>query len=145
MGATVNSSVIIGRPVEDVYSYVLDLESNGPKWAPDIESVQKATEGPIGAGTTFRQVQKVMGKRRKTSVTFTAVELNRKIEAEAKVGPISPVASATFEPVDAGTRMTVNGVLNPRGPFKLLSPLLARQGQRMWDARLAQLKQVLED
>ena len=61
MGARVNSSVIIGRPVEEVFSYVLDLPSNGPKWAPDLESVQKTTEGPIGAGTTFEQVQTMMG------------------------------------------------------------------------------------
>lgn len=144
MGSRVSSTVIIKRPVEEVYSYVLDLPSNGPAWAPDLESVEKVTEGPIGAGTKFEQLQAVMGKRRTTSLTFTGVDPNRRIDAEAKAGPLSPTASLTFEQADVGTRVTVAGEGNPRGAFKLLTPIFARGGQRMWDARLAQLKLVLE-
>lgn len=144
MGARVDSSVSIGRPVEEVYAFVLDLPSNGPEWAPDLESVEKVTEGPIGTGTKFEQLQAVMGKRRTTSLTFTGVDPNRRIDAEARVGPLSSTASLTFEQADVGTRVTVAGEGNPRGAFKLLTPIFARVGQRMWDARLAQLKLVLE-
>ena len=75
---------------------------------------------------------------------MTGVDPNQKINAEAKVGPMSPTASMTFKQADAGTKVTVSGEANPRGPFKLLTPVFARVGQRMWDARLAQLKSVLE-
>lgn len=144
MGARVESTVLIARPVEDVFAYVLELDQNGPSWAPDLESVEKTSEGPVGAGTTFRQVQNVMGKRRDTSMEFTAVEPNRRIDAQAMLGPIAPTMSATFQQSNGGTRVTVSGDANPRGPLKLLSPLVRRQGQRIWDARLAQLKRVLE-
>lgn len=144
MGATVRSSVVIGRPVSQVYSYVLDLPSNGPEWAPDLESVQKATEGPIGAGTRFEQLQKVMGRSRTTYLTFTDVDPERRIDAAAELGPMSPTASLSFEQADDGTRVSVAGEGNPKGAFKLLTPIFARVGQRMWDARLARLKQVLE-
>jgi len=33
---------------------------------------------------------------------------------------------------------------NPVGPLKLLSPVFARIGQKVWDERLARLKAVLE-
>ena len=144
MGARIESTVMIGRPVEEVFAYVLELEQNGPSWAPDLESVEQTSEGPVGAGTTFRQVQNVMGKRRDTSLEFTAVEPNRSIEARAMLGPIAPRARVTFEQSDGQTRVTVKGEANPRGAMKLLTPLVKRQGQRMWDARLAQLKRVLE-
>lgn len=144
MSVSLESSVVIDRPVGDVYSYVLDLPSNGPEWAPDLEAVTKTTEGPIGAGTRFDQVQKVMGRRRHTSLAFTGVDPGRRIDAAAEVGPMSITAVMTFEPASSGTRVTVAGEADPRGPFKLLSPLLARNGQRMWDARLAQMKTVLE-
>lgn len=144
MAATVNSSVVVGRPVEDVFSYVLDLPSNGPEWAPDLESAQKTTDGPIGAGTTFQQVQHVMGKRRKTSLIFTAVEPNHRIAAEVKAGPMTLTMSVTFDDTEAGTLVTADGGASGRGPLRLLEPLFARQGQKIWDARLARLKEVLE-
>lgn len=145
MGSRVTSSVIIERPVEEVYSYVLDLTSNGPEWAPDLESVEKVTEGPIGAGTSFRQVQHVMGKQRNTSLTFTAVEPNQRIEAGFRAGPMDVSMDAMFDKTDEGTRVTIDGEASGRGPLRLLSPLFARQGQKIWDARLANLKRVLEN
>lgn len=144
MGAQVNSTVVIGRSREDVYSYVIDVPTNGPEWAPDLESAIKTTDGPISAGTTFQQVQHMMGKRRTTLLTFTAVEPNRRIDAEFKPGPMTVTMSVTFDEDEAGTRVTARGEANARGLFKMLTPVFARQGQKIWDARLAQLKRVLE-
>lgn len=144
MAGSIESTVVIGRPVDEVFSYVLDLASNGPDWAPDLESVKQTSEGPVGAGTTFDQVQTVMGKRRNTSLQFTAIEPNHTIDAAANLGPLAPTARVTFEETDGGTRLTIRGEPNPRGLFKLLSPVMAKQGQRMWEARFAQLKSVLE-
>ncbi len=127
-----------------MFAYVLDLEANGPTWAPDLESVVKTSEGPVGSGTTFEQVQTVMGRRRDTSLRFTTVETNQRIEAEAELGPVAPRMSVVFETVGDGTRVTATGSANPKGAFKLLSPLMARQGRRVWEARLAGLKKALE-
>jgi uncharacterized membrane protein len=139
------SIVIIERPVEEVFGFVVDL-SNIPSMDPSVESVEKTSEGPIDAGTTFLMRQKTppLGKIREASVRYTAVETNRKIEFEAMVGPISPTASLTFEQANGATRVVFRGEPNPVGPFKVLSPLIARQGQRMWDERLAGLKRTLE-
>jgi len=139
------STVIIERPVEEVFEFVVDL-SNIPSTDPSVQSVEKTSEGPIDAGSTFRMRQKAppLGKVREASVRYTAVEPNRKIEFEAMVGPISPTASLTFEQANGGTRVTFRGEPNPVGPFRLLSPLIERQGQRMWDKRLARLKSTLE-
>ena len=139
------SVVIIERPVEEVFGFVVDL-SNIPSTDPSVQSVEKTSEGPIDEGTTFLMRQKAppLGKVREASVRYTAVEPNRKIEFESMVGPISPTASLTFEQANGGTRVTFRGEPNPVGPFKLLSPLIGRQGQRMWDKRLARLKSTLE-
>jgi len=141
----VESMVIIERPVEEVFGFVVDL-TNIPSMDPSVESVEKTSEGPIEAGTTFRMRQKTppLGKVREASVHYTAVEPNKKIEFEAMVEPISPTASLTFEQANGGTRVTFRGEPNPVGPFKVLSPLISRQGQRMWDKRLAGLKSTLE-
>src|SRR5215208_2748600 len=139
------STVIIERPVEEVFEFVVDL-SNIPSTDPSVQSVEKTSEGPIDAGSTFRMRQKAppLGKVREASVRYTAVEPNRKIEFEAMVGPISPTASLTFEQANGGTRVTFRGEPNPVGPLKVISPLISYQGQRMWERRLARLKSTLE-
>jgi hypothetical protein len=77
-------------------------------------------------------------------VRYTAVEPERNIEFEAMVGPITPTARLTFEQANGGTKVTFRGEPNPVGPLKIISPLISRQGQRMWDKRLAGLKSTLE-
>jgi uncharacterized membrane protein len=139
------STVIIERPVEEVFGFVVDL-TNVPTADPSVRSVEKTSEGPIDAGTTFlmRQESPPLGKVREASVRYTAVEPNRNIEFEAMVGPIAPTASLTFEPADGATRVTFRSEPNPAGPLKVISPLISRQGQRMWNKRLARLKSTLE-
>ena len=139
------STVIIERPVEEVFGFVLDL-TNIPSTDPSVRSVEKTSEGPIEAGSTFlmRQEAPPVGKVREATVRYTAVEPDRAIEFEAMVGPITPAARLTFEQADSGTKVTFRGDPNPVGPLKIISPLISYQGQRMWDKRLAGLKSTLE-
>jgi uncharacterized membrane protein len=142
---SMDSTVLIKRPVEEVFGFVADL-TNVPSMDPSVKSVQKTSEGPIEAGTTFRVRQKTphLGKGREASVRYTAVKPNRKIDLKARVGPSSPTARLTFERAEGGTRVRVRGEPNPGGPLKVLSPLSTRQGQHMWDERLARLKRTME-
>jgi len=139
------STVLIERPVEEVFGFVVDL-TNVPSIDPRVQSVQKTSEGSIDASTTFRMRQKAphLGKAREASVRYTAVKPNRKIDLKARVGPSSTTARLTFERADGGTRVRVRGKPNPGGPLKVISSLSPRQGQQKWDERLARLKRTLE-
>jgi len=140
-----DSTALIERPVKEVFGFVADL-TNVESMDPSVKSVQKTSQGPIGAGSTFRIRQRAphLGKARDASVRFTTVKPNRKIEFEARVGPNSSTARLTFKPVDGGTRVRFRGEPNLGGPLKVLSALSTRQGQHMWDKRLARLKRTLE-
>ena len=104
----------------------------------------KTPDGPAGPGTTFRFRQKMFGRPRDHTTRFTAIEPNRTIQFEAALGPIRPTATLTFDEAGAGTRVNFSAESNPVGPFKLLSPLINRKGQREWDDRLRRVKSVLE-
>jgi carbon monoxide dehydrogenase subunit G len=140
-----DSTVLIERPVKEVFGFVVDL-TNVPSIDPSVKCVQKTSEGSIDAGTTFRMRQKAppLGKGREASVRYTAVKPNRKIDFKARVGPSSSTARLTFERADRGTRVRVRGKPNPGGPLKVISSLSPRQGQHVWDERLARLKRTLE-
>ena len=142
--AKVESTVTIARPVEDVFRFFLDLDKNASKTDPNVESVVKTPEGPTGPGTTFHFRQKALGKIRHSTTTFISVEPNRKIEMEARLGPLRPKGAITFDQTNGGTTVVVRLNPNPVGPLKLLSPIFARIGQKVWDERLARLKAAME-
>lgn len=81
---------------------------------------------------------------RETAPTFVAIEPNRKIEIDARLGPLRPRGAIAFDQTNLGTTVTVRLNPNPIGPLKLLSPVFARIGEMVWDKRLARLKDALE-
>jgi len=142
--AQLESTVTIVRPVEEVFRFFLDLDKNASKTDPNVDSVAKTPEGPTGPGTTFYFRQKALGRMRETTTTFVSLEPNRKIEMEARLGPLRPKGAITFDQTNRGTTVSVRLNPNPVGPLKLLSPVFARIGQKFWDERFARLKAALE-
>jgi uncharacterized protein YndB with AHSA1/START domain len=56
--ATFENSVLIRRPIEDVFAFLSDFE-HVPKWNYAIVETRKVAEGPIGVGTIYHQVRSV--------------------------------------------------------------------------------------
>ena len=56
--ATFENTVMIRRPIADVFAFLADFE-NIPKWNYAIVETHKVSEGPIGVGTIYRQVRSV--------------------------------------------------------------------------------------
>jgi uncharacterized membrane protein len=139
----IESAVTIERPVEEVYRYFLDLDKNAPT-DPSVESVAKEPAGPTAPGTTFRYRHRTRRGVRETTMRFTALEPNERIDFEAEVGPMRPRGTLMFEETVGRTRLTFQGEPNPVGPFKVLSPLFRRKGQQIWDERLARVKTAIE-
>ncbi len=48
-------SVVINRPIEQVFEYVTNIE-NAPKWKSRLLEVTRTSEGPVGVGTTTTHV-----------------------------------------------------------------------------------------
>ena len=141
--AKVQSTLTVARPVEAVYRHFLELDKHPTD--PDVDSVIKQPDGPTGPGTTFRFRHKRGRKARETTMRFISLEPNQSIAFEGNVGPVRPKGTFTFAPTDGATTLSVRiDDLNPVGPLKLLSPVLARVGQRIWDERLARVKTLLE-
>ena len=48
----------IRRPAEEVFAFLADFE-NIPRWNYAIEETKKASAGPVGVGTRYRQTRSV--------------------------------------------------------------------------------------
>jgi hypothetical protein len=139
MAARIESTTTIARPVDDVFQFLLHLDEH-PTDA-GVESIARTPDGPVGPGTTLRFNH---GNGRETTMRFTSVETNRRIGFEGHVGPLRPSGVFDIAPVAGAAKLTVRVAPNPVGPLKLLSPVVRRIGQQVWDQRLARIKAAIE-
>jgi uncharacterized protein YndB with AHSA1/START domain len=139
----IEGEIVIDRPVEEVFDVVAD-ERNEPRFNPRIRLVEQISDGPIGVGTRFRAETVSMGRPVEMVIEYTGYERPRRLASTTHMSSMDIQYTLTFEPVPEGTRMRWSGELEPRGIFKLMSPMVAgmgrRQEQRIWTA----LKHLLE-
>ena len=138
----VEASVLIDRPVDEVFAYVIDVR-NWPQWT-GFPEVKQTSEGPVGVGTTFWGVSEFMGRRAEWTSEVTGYEPNRTVEQKVAWGGMSIEQSMTFEPVEGGTKYTQVGEAEIGGFFKVAEPIAKRTMRKQMEANLAKLKDILE-
>ena len=137
----VRNSVLIARPVEDVFDYAAQFERH-TEWQDDLKAATFDGPAKVGAvGTETRQ----MGPRTHTyEWRVTEYERPRLLSFETLSGSIRPSGRMRFVAEGTGTRLDFEMDLNPRGFMKLLAPFIERQVQKTNDAHTAKFKEILE-
>ena len=140
----IEHSIVINRPVEQVFDYLSDVEKMVEWTGPTIEA-KFTSESPRGVGTTSSRFSKFLGRRIETEMETVEYEPHKLIVNKAISGPIPDFKERiSVESVDGGTKVTISLEGEPGGLFKLATPILARRarGQVANDAET--LKDVLE-
>ena len=135
-------SVLIERPIEDVWAFVHE-PANDPKWQATIVEAH-APEEPLGVGTKIREVRRFLGRRFEMEYEVTEYEPHRRSAVRVTSGPIPGGGSYAFEPVNGGTRFSMTLEIDAHGFFRLAEPIFARAAHREMEANLGQLKDLLE-
>ena len=141
--ATIELSIVINRPIEEVFAFVSNPETY-PKWVSSSREVTITSAGPLGVGTTFCSVLTFMGRRLGGEIEFTEYEPNRSFTEKVKTGPFPVENRFTCARVKGGTQVTSTQAAEPGGFFKLAEPLLVRLFKRQLEADFANLKDLLE-
>jgi len=141
---TTRVTVDIARPVGEVFAFVSD-PAQFPRWAGTLVKESRQTSpGPVGVGTTFTQVNQLLGRRFTSEMRVVTYEPARRFEYETTAGPIQFAGHYTFAPVAEGTRFTSVDESQPGGWLRYLQPLLQPFAQRQITANLRRLKAVIE-
>lgn len=146
MAFKVEASIVIDRPRDDVWDYVVKHDD----WRrPDVIEVRKLTDGPPGSGTRYEDTVQMMGRE------MTVVNEVRRFEPPSYMswtqvseeGPVQTVeGSYQLESLDGKTRFTLAGDYQASGLLRLLTPLIRRQLQNdTFPTFLRQLKEILEE
>jgi hypothetical protein len=141
--ATFQNTVTIRRSVEDVFAFLAEFE-NIPTWNYAIVETKKTSPGPVGVGTTYRQIRSIPD-RKEEGFEVTAFEPASRLEVHGDIGRFIATINYQLTPVGDGTRLTNTVELKPSsGALRLFASLAASRVKPSVAANLEKLKQVLE-
>src|SRR5262245_17816971 len=123
----VTSSIIIQRPIEEVFAFVTDAWNNILWQAKSgLKETRQAPESPVGVGTRITEVWNFMGRTEENVSEVTEyAPYSRYVRSQVSAdGPIKR-GVITFESVAEGTRWTSVVEVETTGLFDIAEPLLA--------------------
>ncbi|HEV2035508.1 MAG TPA: SRPBCC family protein [Candidatus Dormibacteraeota bacterium] len=142
--ARFNQSVLIKRPLEQVFAYLADPE-NDPHWSEAADEMLLTSERPVRVGSTVRQLGHFLGRRLEFALEVTVYEPGHRFGMKVTSGPIRFAGIRTVEPVPEGTKVTFAGGGHSGGFFKIIELLVSWAANRQLGADLRSLKRVLEE
>jgi hypothetical protein len=141
--ATFQNTVTIRRPIEDVFGFLADFE-NIPTWNYAILQTSKTSPGPVGVGTTYRQIRS-LPSRSEEGFEVTVFEPPSRLEIHGEIGPFTATIGYLLVPLSDGTQLTNTVDLQrASGALRLLAPLAVSRVRTAVAANLDTLKQLLE-
>lgn len=145
MAGRFEATVVIDRPIEEVFAFLADGE-NDPKFSPRVLEIAKTTDGPPGVGTVYASTVKDAGMKTKREFRLTEFEPHTRIRwAEVSKNVVTaPEGGYDLTPEGDRTRVTIHNVLEGHGLGKLIAPLALRSARRGADDFGMAIKRAVE-
>lgn len=137
-----SADVKVNRPVEKVFAWLTDANNQG-KFDKSSLKMEALTPGPWRAGTQFRELRDLGGRKTEVLSEIAELEPNRLFVIRSKTGP-GWLGTWRFEPEGAGTRLRWTGELTMKGLGRLFEPLIGRQMKPQISNQFAALPKLIE-
>jgi uncharacterized protein YndB with AHSA1/START domain len=137
------NAVDIRRPIEDVFAVLTDVTKTG-RWYPAKLEEWWTSPPPHGIGSTRRARTWLLGRPMENDAVVTAYDPPR-LAAMRGLSRTAPFeVTLRFEPIDGGTRATVETRFDLSGVMRLIGPLFIPAYDRGWARGLQNLKRIME-
>ena len=139
------TTVVIDRPVEEVFAFLADGQ-NDKKFSPRVLEIVKKTDGPVGVGTIYTSRVKDAGLKSDREFELTEFEPPTRIRwtERSKNTVTVPEGGYDLASEGSGTQLTVHNVLEGHGLGKLLEPLAVRTTRKGADDFGKRIKTAVE-
>jgi uncharacterized protein YndB with AHSA1/START domain len=135
--------VVIERPIEEVFAYVVD-QANLAEWQEGVvESVVLAGQ-QMRVGTKYQNTLEMFGRRFGIAGELTAYEPNAKFSFKSTSSSMPATGTFTFREVRGGTEVTLVTEVRPKGLAGLVGPLVTGTMDGMLEKSFQRLKSILE-
>jgi uncharacterized protein YndB with AHSA1/START domain len=136
-------TIHLNRPVEQVFAFLMDTGKLST-WQSNLIKTEQITEGPLRAGSRFREVRRLGRRESEIQGEITVFEPNKRFETKTLTKPQVTV-SYSFETEDGGTRLKHKFVMLTSGLMRLLEPLIAGSIKKESASDFETLKRMLEN
>ena len=145
--AKVRVSSEVKAPVDQVFGLFTDIEHAAERVS-GIKKIEIMSTGPINLGFRWCETREVLGRLDDAEMEITSFEPNHTYTVTHHKGGVRIDTVFTFEPVPAGTKVSVEFELNSQGlPPGLLLPLewaIGGKVRHVLSDDLADLKESIE-
>jgi len=138
-----SADIKVNRPVEKVFAWLTNAENQG-KFDKSSLKMELLTPGPWRAGSQFRELRDMGGRKTEVLSEIAELEPNRLFVIRSKTGPVW-LGTWVFEPEGTGTRLHWTGQLTMNGFARLLEPLIGKQMNNQITKQFVQLPQLIEN
>lgn len=143
MAASVQGSITINRPIEDVFAVLTNVENTG-KWFPGNVMEWWTSPPPHGVGSTRRARVKMGLMTIENDAAATVFEPPHRavMKGTSKNAPFE--ADLRFAAVDGGTQVDTRIDFFMTGAAKLFEGIFIRRYGKSWDQGMVNLKRMME-
>lgn len=144
---TVNESIIIDRPMEEVFDFIADNE-NDPLWCPAVKEIRRVSENGTAKGARYEMHHTPGGMGFDAEVEVVAHERPRLLKWVMTDSGHTIRGTYELEAVNGKTRLTQTSEVTFEGwlriPGLIMKGRIARDVEKELDKQFANLKQLLD-
>lgn len=141
--ADVASSIVINKPVEEVFDYIID-PSNYASWQDQVVGASVSPAGPVALGSVYTIGTKVMGRTMETQLKVSEFMENSRWAITTIGVPTEVTSVFDFEAAGDGTQLTISMSLPPGAYPAPAAGAVKASMQKQFDANTQKLKKLLE-
>jgi carbon monoxide dehydrogenase subunit G len=144
MKSAFSDKITINRPISEVFEFISDL-SNGPKMNEDIIKVEKVTEGPITAGTTFIETRVIRGRNAEATIEIVQYTPTKAFVVQSDSNGLKVTYHYQLSEVTNGTEVSFQCEVKTSGIIMLLTkPFIIKILKQEDGDHLKNIKKALE-
>ena len=137
-----SADLFVNRPLDKVFAWLTNPQ-NQAKFDTSSLEMELLTSAPWQAGSQFREVRNLGGRKTEVFSEITEFEADRLFVIRSKTGP-DWLGTWRFEPEGTGTRLRWTGQMSMKGFARLLEPLIGSQMRPQIDQQFSALPALIE-
>jgi uncharacterized protein YndB with AHSA1/START domain len=145
MAGRFGASIVIDKPIEEVFAFLADGE-NDPKFSSRVIEMSKTTDGPSGVGTVYASTVKDAGVKTKREFKLTEFDAPTRIRWTeiSKNTVVAPEGGYDLTAAGDKTELTFFNVLEGRGFGVLIAGFALRSARKGAETFAQAIKAAVE-
>ena len=143
IAVSVEDELTINRPQREVFAVLADKQRL-PAWTAGVKRSKRLSTGPVGPGTTYAVVGKMLGRRLESTYEVTGYAPHTELSGRLVSSVFTFAETYRLEEEDGATVVRLEALAEPGTSMRFLWPVLALAVHRQVRADHRRLKTMLE-